>query len=414
MVLIGVAAGALMWRPSISAVALPTVAHDRATLARGARVVAQGDCIVCHTAEGGSAYAGGLALKTPFGAIYSTNITPDAQTGIGRWSVEAFRRALRNGISRDGHWLYPAFPYVHYTHLTDADIDDVYAYMMSRTPVHAVAPKNGLPLLFQFRPSLAFWNLLYLRVGPAAPVGDPVARGRYLVEGAGHCSSCHTPLDPIGGERHGHAYGGAVIDGWRAPALNALLRAPVPWTKTELIAYFSTGLAPNHGAAAGPMQPVVDNMGKLPQEDLAAIADYILSIQKPASASEVGSARPQSAQALSAQNGYMHGEALFIGACSSCHETTAPMMTMSNRPPLARSTAINADDPRDTVQTILGGIAWPEEPRRAVYMPPFDEVLSDQDLADLTEYLRARFTTKPTWTDTTKAIADVRRARGTP
>src|SRR5277367_2749017 len=162
MVLIGLAAGALMWRPSISAVASPTVAHDRATLARGARVVAQGDCIVCHTAEGGSAYAGGLALKTPFGAIYSTNITPDAQTGIGRWSVEAFRRALRNGISRDGHWLYPAFPYVHYTHLADADIDDVYAYMMSRTPVHAVAPKNGLPLLFQFRPSLAFWNLLYL------------------------------------------------------------------------------------------------------------------------------------------------------------------------------------------------------------------------------------------------------------
>jgi mono/diheme cytochrome c family protein len=136
--LIGLAAGALMWRPPISAVASPTVAHDPETLARGARVVAQGDCIVCHTAEGGAAYAGGLALKTPFGAIYSTNITPDAQTGIGQWTVEAFRRAVRNGISRDGHWLYPAFPYVHFASATDA------VYQQAR---HADSSAHGVQLV---------------------------------------------------------------------------------------------------------------------------------------------------------------------------------------------------------------------------------------------------------------------------
>src|ERR1700677_3633060 len=179
-----VVAAAMMWRPQIPAEASPRVARDSETLARGARVVAQGDCIVCHTAEGGGSYAGGLALKTPFGAIYSTNITPDAQTGIGQWTVAAFRRALRDGISRDGHWLYPAVPYVHYTHLSDADVDDAYAYLMSRTAVYAPAHKNGLPLLFQFRPSLAFWNLLYLRHGPLPANGDSIARGRYLVEGA--------------------------------------------------------------------------------------------------------------------------------------------------------------------------------------------------------------------------------------
>jgi mono/diheme cytochrome c family protein len=406
---IALVAVAMMWRPSIPAEATPHVASDPETLARGARVVAQGDCIVCHTAEDGRPYAGGLALKTPFGAIYSTNITPDTQTGIGQWTLAAFRRALRKGISRDGHWLYPAFPYVHYTRLSDLDIDDAYAYLMSRPPVHAPAHKNGLPLLFQFRPALAFWNLLYLRTGPAPPDNDPVARGRYLVEGAGHCSSCHTPLDFIGGERHSRAYDGALVDGWRAPALNSLFDAPVPWTKADLVAYFSTGLAPHHGAAAGPMQPVVDNLEKLPAEDLAAIADYLLSIQKPAQPPQTPSThRPPE------PDGYARGERIFAGACSSCHEPTAPMMGISNRPSLALSTALHADDARDTVQTILGGIAWPDEPKRAIYMPPFEHVLSDRDIADLAQYLRARFTTQPDWTDVAGTIAAVHQSRKTP
>ncbi len=403
-----VAMVAMMWRPSIPAEVSPHVLRDSETLARGARVVAQGDCIVCHTADGGRPYAGGLALKTPFGAIYSTNITPDAQTGIGRWTMAAFRRALREGVSRDGHWLYPAFPYVHYTHLSDVDIGDAYAYLMSRPSVNAPAHRNGLPLLFRFRPSLAFWDLLYLRAGPDPFENDSAARGRYLVEGAGHCSSCHTPLGLIGGERHRHAYEGAVIDGWTAPALNALWNAPVPWTKSELMAYFTGGWAPHHGAAAGPMQPVVDNMGKLPDADVAAIANYILSIQKRGQALPTASTRP-----AQKGNGYERGKEIFAGACSSCHEPPAPMMEISGRPSLALSTAINANDARDTVQTILGGIAWPGEPRPAVYMPPFGDALSDQDVADLAQYLRARFSSKSEWNDVAKTIAAVHKARET-
>jgi mono/diheme cytochrome c family protein len=149
-------------------------------------------------------------------------------------------------------------------------------------------------------------------------------------------------------------------------------------------------------------------MAKLPREDLSAIADYLLSIQKLEPA-----IHSQSIRSTTEPGGYIHGGEIFIGACGSCHETTAPMMSVNNRPTLAQSTAINADDPRDAIQTILGGIAWPEEPRRAIYMPPFEHVLSDQDLADLAQYLRARFTSKPVWSDISKTIAAVHQARGT-
>jgi mono/diheme cytochrome c family protein len=320
-VLMGIFAFAILLRPPIAAKASPQVARDPDTLARGARVVAQGDCIVCHTAEGGSSYAGGLALKTPFGAIYSTNITADPRTGIGQWTEVAFRRALRDGVSRDGHWLYPAFPYVHFTRMSGADIADAYAYLMSRPAVYAPAKKNGLPLVFRFRPSLAFWDLLYLRAGVNLSDMEPATRGRYLVEGAGHCSSCHTPLDLIGGERRSHAYDGAVLDGWRAPALNTLLSAPLPWTRSELITYFSTGLGPHHGAAAGPMQPVVENLAKLPTVDLAVMADYLLSIQKQPLRSGQAPAAPEQRRMT---EGDARGERIFAGACSSCHDSTAP------------------------------------------------------------------------------------------
>jgi len=160
------------------------------------------------------------------------------------------------------------------------------------------------------------------------------------------------------------------------------------------------------------MQPVIDNLAKLPEADLAAMADYILSIQKRGQTRQ-GQPTPasQSIPLSSKSGGYARGESIFTAACSSCHESTAPMMDMSGRPSLAQSTTINADDARDTVQTILGGIGWPDEPRRAIYMPPFEAVLSDQDLTDLAEYLRARFTAKPIWTDVAKTIGAVHKAR---
>src|ERR1700754_125490 len=179
-IVLAVAAGmSRAWEPAIDPATAPPPARaaDTAQIARGARLAALGDCIVCHTAAHGKPYAGGRPLQTPFGTIYATNITPDPQTGIGGWPLDAFRRAMRDGVSLDGHLLYPAFPYPHFTHMTNADIADLYAFMMSREPVHAIAPSNRLTFPLNFRPLVAGWNMLYLRRGPeraeAAPAVVP-------------------------------------------------------------------------------------------------------------------------------------------------------------------------------------------------------------------------------------------------
>lgn len=240
-------AAALMWKPAIAPVGAPPVASfDAQTKLAGARVVALGDCIVCHTGRGGQPFAGGLPLATPFGTIYSTNITPDVDTGIGNWSLEAFTRAMRHGVARDGHLLYPAFPYIHFTRMSDGDISAAYAYLMTREPVKANAPANELIFPLNFRPLLAFWNILFLRPGPEAADATKDAqwnRGKLLVDGLGHCASCHSPLNAIGGEKSGHAFDGGIVDGWEAPALNALGAAPKPWTQAQLVTYLRTGRA---------------------------------------------------------------------------------------------------------------------------------------------------------------------------
>lgn len=208
------AAAVNMWEPTLASVPAPPVSSwDSQTRIYGARVVALGDCFVCHTAKGGKPFAGGLPLETPFGTIYSTNITPDAATGIGSWSLEAFTRAMRRGIARDGHQLYPAFPYTHFTRMSDGDIAAAYAYLMSLDPVEAKAPDNDLIFPLNFRPFVAFWNVLFLKPGEQKPEPSESAewnRGRMLVDGTGHCAACHSPLNLIGGEKSGKAFG----EGW--------------------------------------------------------------------------------------------------------------------------------------------------------------------------------------------------------
>ena len=175
-------------------------------MALGARLAAIGNCNVCHTAPGGAPFAGGLALPTPFGTIQSTNITPDPATGIGRWSETAFVRAMREGVDREGRHLYPAFPYDHFTRVTDQDNRALYAYLMTRRPIQASPPPNDLRFPFDQRILLAGWKMLYLRQGPLAIETDRSPewnRGRYLVEGLGHCGACHTPRDGLGAEQRG-------------------------------------------------------------------------------------------------------------------------------------------------------------------------------------------------------------------
>lgn len=239
MIVVAVVAAFIMWEPAIDPVSRPAASSfDNQLKLEGARIVALGDCVVCHTSKGGAPFAGGLPLATPFGTIYATNITPDTDTGIGNWSEDAFKRAVRHGISRDGHQLYPAFPYIHFTRMSDHDISAAYAYLMSRDAVHATTPDNKLIFPLNFRPLVAFWNVLFLRAGEhtADPTKDAEwNRGRLLVDGLGHCASCHSPLNPIGGEKLGRAFDGGVVDGWEAPPLNALASAVKPWTQDQLV-----------------------------------------------------------------------------------------------------------------------------------------------------------------------------------
>lgn len=385
----------------IAPLAAPPAPPSAAPLAAGARVVALGDCMVCHTAGAGPAYAGGLGLRTPFGTIYSTNITPDPDTGIGRWTLPAFRRALREGVARDGHLLYPAFPYIHYTRMADADIEAAYRYLMTRTPVHAPPPHNDLPFPFNVRPVLAFWNALYLRPGDGAAIpaaqATPLERGRYLVDTLGHCAACHSGLTLTGGERSPPFQGGH-IDGWDAPALTHLTGGAAPWTEADLVEYLRGGLALAHGAAKGPMRPVTEHLATVPRADVEAIAAYLMSIQ--------AAPAPLPAQAA-AQAVDTGGAQLFGAACAACHTPPAAMMRIGARPGLARSSAVLGGRADNFVQTVLHGVAW--DPESPVFMPPFADTLSDAQIAQLAAYVRTGLAARPAWDGVAATSAKLRK-----
>ncbi|MFV3332941.1 c-type cytochrome [Pseudomonas sp. NY15437] len=402
---VGVAlAFAILWRPAIAPRG-ELAAASQEQIRRGSLVVEAGDCAVCHTRPGGAYLAGGLGLVTPFGTLYSTNITPDARTGIGQWSFEAFERAMRHGISRDGHFLYPAFPYVHYRRMTDDDLRDAYAYLMSGPPVNAPATDNQMNFPMSLRPLVSFWNILFLRGETSsydATRSAPWNRGRYLVEGAGHCAACHSPLNLLGAESSGEQLAGGVVDGWEAPDLRGMASAPAPWTHEQLLAYLRGEVAADHGAAAGPMRPVSLGLARLPSADVQAIAEYLLSLP-PAAASAVPPA-PRQAPADAQQN---QGAALFQASCAGCHDDAAPMRQIDARPALATTSALRADSPRNFIKTVLEGL--PPTPGQAgPAMPPFAASLDNRQLAQLAAYLRAKAKPQQPWQDLSTTLDALR------
>jgi len=376
-------------------------------VARGEKLAHLGNCAGCHTAQGGRPFAGGRPLETPFGTVFTTNITPDPEMGIGRWSRKAFARALREGVARNGDLLYPAFPYDHFTHASDPDIDALYAFLMTRPAVQERAPANRLKEPFGFRPLLAGWNLLFLHKGP--PVDDPGQsaewnRGRALAEGLAHCGGCHTPRNELGAERSDHAYDGAWIEGWYAPPLNADSPAVRPWTAEDLFAYLRTGLSATHAAAAGPMGSVTRGLAQASEDDVRAIAVYFASLMAHAPAAQ---GLPPADKGNVADAAHPEAAALFAGACATCHEAGAPMM-QEGRPSLAWGTPLHENTPNDTIQIIMHGLASPAG-RSGPTMPAYGHSFSDQQLADITAYLRARYTDKPPWPDVPRAVAQVRK-----
>jgi mono/diheme cytochrome c family protein len=277
-----VACSALVWRPTIAAIdSLSPQSFDPALVKRGRELAALGNCNDCHTARGGKNYAGGVSVPTPFGTIFSTNITPDPETGIGRWSEEAFRRAMRSGVDREGRHLYPTFPYDHFTNVTDEDDRALYAYLMTREPAVAAAPANELRFPFNQRVLIAGWKLLFLRRETFQPHTTKSAdwnRGAYLVEGLAHCGSCHTPRNALGAERTRAAFSGGEADDWSAYAINKQSPAPVAWDADALDFYLRNGWHPDHGTARGPMAQVVSNLAAVSTDDVHAIAVYMADV----------------------------------------------------------------------------------------------------------------------------------------
>ena len=386
-------------------------AHGASVLA-GARLAAVGNCAVCHTASGGAPFAGGRAFDTPFGTLYSTNITPDPESGIGRWSLGDFSRAMKSGISRDGHRLYPAFPYPHFQGMSDVDLESLYRFTMAREPVRAVPPKNHLVFPLQFRPLMAAWNALFLH-RPAEPQRTPdradEKRGKYLVDTLGHCAACHTPLNALGAEKAGHAFQGAVVEGWEAPALTALLQRPKPWTADQLSAYLRTGFTSEHGMAAGPMRDVTRALAFADPADVQAMAAYLTTLQTVAAPAQTVAAAANQADSAQMQR----GRTLFAAACASCHDDGAPMSAYGGRPSLSLGTAVNAQSPRNAVRFVLHGIA-DKDSAGVPYMPAYSAMLTNAQIADVTAFLRARFSTGAPWRIDENYVAKLRKEKSEP
>jgi nicotinate dehydrogenase subunit B len=406
--LIGLACSLWPSRTPIAPIERPAASTwSAATIERGRLIATAADCAVCHTVPGGAINAGGLGLATPFGTIYTTNLTPDEKTGIGNWSFAAFDRAMREGISRDGHRLYPAFPYTAFTKMSDADMTALYAYLMSQPAVASVTPQTHLPFPLNHRELVAGWNALYLRQGEFKP--DPARsaqwnRGAYLVEGVGHCSACHSPRNALGAERGGRLYlSGGEAEGWVAPSLVASSRAPVKWTEPALFDYLKSGFSPEHGVAAGPMAPVVAGLSTLPEADVRAIAHYIASLSPAAPANPAVTTQ----NAIRVQ-GLDNGRRIFEGACAVCHSATGGVGNFGVRPLMSLNTSVSETLPDNLLHVIQHGIDAPATDALG-YMPGFKDSFDDGQIADLAAYIRAQFAPgEAPWKDLAQASARVR------
>jgi mono/diheme cytochrome c family protein len=422
---------ALAWRSALDPIEPPTASgFDPALIRHGAELAALGNCRTCHTPSGGAAYAGGRAIRTPFGTVYSTNVTPDPLTGIGRWSQAAFARAMREGVDRQGRQLYPAFPYDHFTLLTDADIAALYAFFMTRQPVRARAPHNEIDLPLRFRPLLAGWKLLFFREGGFHGDDRHDAewnRGAYLAEGLAHCGACHTPRNVLGAEKKERHFGGGDSEGWHAYAIDAASQSPVPWDVAALDFYLRNGWHPSHGVAGGPMAPVVESLAGVPERDVRAIANYVVSGMGPPTPERIkraealradvvgissdsraagkiipqaaGVQAPPSTPASTAGNKV--GAILYGNACANCHDAGQPLPFGGIN--LALSIGVSGEDPTNLLHVVRDGLPATGEAPQPV-MPGFTKTVSDRQLLLLLSYLRSRFAGKPLWPHTEAII----------
>jgi mono/diheme cytochrome c family protein len=373
---------------------------DKALVERGRVLANYGDCSACHTRPDGPPFAGNLPLKTPFGTIYTTNITPDPETGIGRWSKEAFRRSMKDGVDRHGRHLYPAYPYDQFTKVKDEDIDAIYAYLMAAVaPVRETTRGNDFGFPYNIRSALAVWKLLYLDKTPFRPDPSKDAEwneGAYLVEGLGHCGACHSPRNFMGA-RTTPAYGGGSAEGWYAPPLNKDNLSQQPWTKVELVVYLMDGWHARHGMAAGSMTPVVDALHKQNEIDVFAIAAYVLTLRDGEKKIDADAVRNAALKlewghpdAPPVPTEFAAGAKVFEARCAQCHRSGGATV------PLALQTSVHAPVPDSVMQAMRHGIR-PPTGALGRSMPSFSDQLSEAEIAAVARFLRARFSKQAPW-----------------
>jgi mono/diheme cytochrome c family protein len=357
-------------------------------VARGEYLARVGNCMACHTTQGGTPYAGGRGIETPFGVVHSTNLTPDKVHGLGAWTSAEFWRALHHGRSKDGRLLYPAFPYPNYTQVTREDANAIFAYLRSLP----AAPDPNLPHALRFpyktQAALAVWRALFFSPGTPAPQPAQTAewnRGAYLVNGLGHCTACHSPRNALGATADATAFTGGLIpvQNWYAPALNAAAEAAVSdWPAEDIAALLKTGLAPR-GSVIGPMAEVVFRSTQhLTDADARAMAVYLQALPpQPSTAPAAPPSPPATAMARGAKVYEQH--------CAACHGDQG-QGEPGAFPALAGNRAVTLADTTNLVRVVLQGGYLPATAGnpRPHGMPPFQQVLSDEDIAAVTTFVR--------------------------
>lgn len=384
-----------------------------ALVARGEYLTTAADCAACHTTKDGRPFAGGLPFKLPFGTIYSSNITPDTEHGIGAWSAAEFVRAVKSGVGRHGEDLYPAFPYTSYALLSDDDVLAIYAYLKTQAPVTASAPESALSFPFNQRWLMRGWKLLFL---PGSDIRSDPSRdarwnkGAYLVEALAHCGECHTPRGLMFERQQAKALSGGVVNGWRAWNITSDKDDGIgAWSDAELASYMSKGHAPGRGPASGAMREAVDlSLSKLSTEDIDAIIAYLRTVPPVAGDPDLRKPPQFDVTAASVRSASVEdtlGRHIFAGACASCHGWKG---AGNSNPRAAIAGAHSLSDPEaaNVIRVVMHGSSDGEALPGAT-MPAFSAIYSDEEIAALANFVVNHFSGKQGNVTTD----DVRRAR---
>jgi mono/diheme cytochrome c family protein len=381
---------------------VPADFQDTDPLATGRYLAVAADCEACHTPEHGTPFAGGRPFETEFGTIYSPNITPDADTGIGSWSDADFLRAMHEGVAKDGTRLYPAFPYASYTHLTDEDVLAIKAYLFSLPAVKNTAPETALKWPYNQRWLMAIWGKLYnpgKRFEPVADQSPEWNRGAYLAEALGHCGDCHTPRTALQALDNKRKFAGGMAEGWRAYNLSSDKTSGIgTWSAEQLEGYLKTGHTADRGSAFGPMAQAVHlSFQKLTPSDVTNIVTYVRSIPAvatpdlPAPKLEPASADPSGAAVAESNS---RGHLIFASMCAGCHSWTGTGSYVPHAT-LTGTRAVNDPTATNVALAVLRGASTLPPSGDVAVMPAFAAAWTDEEIADVSNYVIARFGAKP-------------------